>query len=145
MCSVGTWPTLTETCQDVAAKPTLSRPDKSSAAAGPRPGIGGVLALGCGVADRQRAERVDHHGVLIRARLADRRLDTARLRTVDESGRMERDRPDLDASAFARHELALRVEQHLVAVDVGMVVRRGARLRVVVEQPRHARTHDEAR
>src|SRR3954464_15660583 len=89
---------------------------KWSSGAGPGPGVGGVLALGCGVADRQRAERVDHDGVLVCAGLADGRLDTARLRTVDEPGRMQRDRADLDARALARHELALGVEQHLVTV-----------------------------
>ena len=46
---------------------------------------------------------------------------------------------------FARHEGALDVVQHLVRVHVGVVVRGGNGLRMVVEQPRHEGADYEAR
>ena len=42
---------------------------------------------------------------------------------MHEAGRVVRDRSDADARAGPAHEVAGRVEQHLVAVDVGVVVR----------------------
>ncbi len=53
----------------------------------------------------------------------------AGLRTVGEPRRVQRDRPLLDARTLARHEVAAGVEDHLVGVDVGVVVRRRDRHR----------------
>ena len=44
------------------------------------------------------------------------------LGAVDEAGRVHRDRPHADARPGPAHEVARRVEDHLVAVDVGVVV-----------------------
>ena len=55
--------------------------------------------------------------------------------TVNEAG------PD----APARHEVAFHVVDDFVGIDVGVVVRRRNRERVVVEQARHERAHHEAR
>ena len=56
-------------------------------------------------------------------------LAAARLRSVDEPGRVEADRPDADARPRPAHEVAVGVEQHLVGVDVGVVVRHLHRVR----------------
>ena len=88
-------------------------------------------------------ERVEHHRDLAGAVDAVAALAAARLRAVDEAGRVQADRPDADARAGAAHEVAVRVEQHLVGVDVGVVVRHLHRVRVEVEQAGHERAHDE--
>ena len=53
-----------------------------------------------------------------------------------------RDRPVLDP--LPAHELARRVEEHLVGIDVAVVVRRRDRLRMEVERPRAERADHES-
>ena len=55
---------------------------------------------------------------------------------------MDCERAALDS--LARHEVALDIVEDLVRVDVGVVVGRGNRLRVVVEQAGNERTDDES-
>ena len=58
---------------------------------------------------------------------------------------VQRDRPGLDPGSLARHEVAVHVEDDLVAVDVGVVVRRRDRFWVIVEQTGHERAHHHVR
>ena len=75
------------------------------------------------------AERVDHHRVPPRSgRCSSDGFDAARLGAVDEPGRVQADRTRADARPGSAHEVAGRVEEDLVAVDVGVVVRHLDRL-----------------
>src|SRR4051812_45426980 len=65
------------------------------------------------------------------------------MRTVRNAVGMNRHRCRLDAAP--RHEVALHVINDLVRIDVRVVVRRGYRERVIVEQTRNKRAHDESR
>ena len=93
----------------------------------------------------QRTERVHHHRELFGPRLLHGRLDAPRLRTVNESGGCHEIEPDADPRAGAAHEVARGVEQHLVGVDVRMVIRNLRGFGMEVVGPRHERAHDEAR
>ena len=97
------------------------------------------------LAQVQRAERVDHDGQLVEVLGADRPLGRAGLRAVGEAGRVQRDRALLDAGAAAGLVVAAGVEQHLVGVDVVVVVRHRDRQRVVVDLARHERADHEVR
>src|SRR5581483_7116921 len=102
---------------------TSSSSCAESALAGPGPG---VVRVGDATRRRgreQRPERVDHHGELLGPRLLHGRLDAAGLRSVHEARRVPGDRPGTDAGAGPAHEVTRGVEDDLVAVHVGMVVR----------------------
>ena len=71
-----------------------------------------------------------------------RRLGASRMRAVRQPVGMVRDRAVLDA--LAAHELARRVEEHLVGIDVAVVVRRRHGLRIEVVRARAERADHEA-
>src|SRR5918995_3339646 len=83
------------------------------------------------------AERVPHHRELLGALRPEGLLDKAGLRTVGEARWVQRDRPELDPPA--RAEVARDVVDRLLALEVGVVVRDGDRLGVVVEFARAER------
>src|SRR5215468_5113419 len=114
-------------------------------AARPRPRVPGVFHRESRLAQVERSERVDHDGELVEEVDADRALDGAGLRAMREPAGVQGDRALLDARAATRLVVAARVEQHLVRVDVVMVVRDRDRPRVVVDLPRHERADDEVR
>src|SRR3954454_17721127 len=64
----------------------------------------------------QRVERVAHDGELVRLVEADALLRQAGLRAMRQAGRMQRDRPDLDA--LARAEVSGDVIDHLLRLEV---------------------------
>ena len=70
----------------------------------------------------QRTEAVHHHRELVRLLRADRRLGAARMRAVRNAVGVMRDAAELDS--LPAHELTRRVVQHLVGIDVAVVVRR---------------------
>ena len=72
---------------------------------------------------------------------AERRLGEARLRPVRQARRMERDRPDLDAAP--RAEVAGDVIDHLLRLQIRVVVRDRHRERVEVELARAERADHE--
>src|SRR5258708_32242535 len=109
----------------------------------PGPRVVGVLGRQGGRAEMEGTAGVDHDSELIGARLTDRSRDTAGRRTVGETRWGQADRAEPDACALARHEVATDVEEHLVGVDVGVVVRHGDRLRVEVEWSRAERADAE--
>ncbi len=69
----------------------------------------------------QRIEGVAHYGEHVRLVRADRLLRAAGLRTVRQAGRMQRDRADVDA--LARAELAGDVRDHLLRLEIRVVIR----------------------
>ena len=73
--------------------------------------------------DVQRTERIHHHRQLVGVLGADARLGASRVGTVRQPVGVVRDGAVLDA--LAAHELARRVEEHLVGVHVAVVVRCG--------------------
>src|SRR4051794_28647023 len=81
----------------------------------------------------QRVEGVAHDRELVCLLHADRLLREARLRPVRQARRMERDRADLDA--LPRPEVAGDVIDHLLRLQVRVVVRDRDRKRVEVELP----------
>jgi hypothetical protein len=95
--------------------------------------------------DAERPERVEHDGHLLGPLDPYGALSAPGLRAVYETRRMVRDRSDPDAGSGAAHEVACRIEQHLVAVDVGVVVRHLHRLRMEVEVARNERADHETR
>ena len=64
------------------------------------------------------------------------------MRAVRDAVGMQRDRAELDP--LPAHELARGVVEHLVRVDVAVVVRRGHRLGMEIVRPRAERADDEA-
>src|SRR6187397_1879279 len=74
---------------------------------------------------------------------SDRLLGEARLRPVRDPGRMQRHGTDLDA--LPRRELPVDVIDHLLALEIRMVVRDRNRERIEVELPRAERADDEVR
>src|SRR6266566_573419 len=107
----------------------------------PRVGIPIVLhrdGLACEV---QRMEGVDHHRQLLGRLLADAGLDGARVWPVRDARGVHGERADVDATTA--HEIARDVVDDLVGVDVGVVVGRGNRERVVVELTRDEAADDE--
>ena len=91
----------------------------------------------------QRIERVAHHRVLVRLRHPERLLGEPGLRAVRKAGRMQRDPPDLDP--LARREVPVDVIDHLLALQVRVVVRDRHRLGVEVELARAERADHEVR
>ena len=89
----------------------------------------------------QRVEGVAHHRQLVRLGLADRLLREAGVRAVRDSGRMERHRADLDPAP--RAEVPGDVIDHLLRVQVRVVVRDRDRQRVEVELARAERADHE--
>src|SRR4051794_18716938 len=89
----------------------------------------------------QRVERVAHHGELVGLVHPDRLLGKPGLRPVRQPRRMERDRSDLDA--LARAEVAGDVIDHLLRLQVRVVVRDRHREWVEVELPRAERADHE--
>ncbi len=89
----------------------------------------------------QRVERVAHDRQLARLVQPDRLLGEPRLRPVRQPGRMQRDRADVDA--LPRAEVAGDVIDHLLALQIRMVVRDRDRERVEVELARAERADDE--
>src|SRR5262249_46317856 len=73
--------------------------------------------------------------------LADAGLGRAGVRAVRQAAGVQRDAALLDA--LARHEVALDIVQHLVAVDIRVIIWRRDRQRVVVELARHERAEYE--
>ena len=110
----------------------------------PRPRVVRVADVAGGPGDAQRGERVEHHGHLAGAVLRLAALAAARLRTVDEPGGVQADRTDPDARPGPAHEVTVGVEEHLVGVDVGVVVRHLHGVGTEVVQPGHERADDEA-
>src|SRR5579875_3536830 len=92
----------------------------------------------------QRRERVEHHRRLVGALGVNRSLDASRLGAVHETGRVQGERADPDAGPPAAHEAPTGVEEHLVGVDVGVVVGDLHRVGVEVERPGDEAAHDEA-
>src|SRR3569623_573362 len=88
----------------------------------------------------KRQVRVAHHRHLVRALRADRFLVRAGMRAVRNAHRMVRDRARADA--LARREVAVAVEDDLVAVHAR--VRIGARDRggAEADEPRHEAAHE---
>lgn len=85
----------------------------------------------------QRAESIHHHGEFTGFFGADAFLHRAGVRAVRNAAGVQRDLAALHV--IAAHEVAIYVIQHLVAVDVAVVVRCGDGLWVVVVEPRHKR------
>src|SRR5688500_10927466 len=112
-------------------------------APGPRPGVLRVLGLHGGGAEAERPEGVDHHRHLVGAGLADGRLHASRLRAMHEPRRAEADRAEPDARPLPGHEVAPHVEEHLVGVDVGVVVGHRHGLGMEVEEAGHERADHE--
>src|SRR4029078_3745336 len=94
------------------AAPALPRGRHLRALLVPRQRVRGVVEVSGERGELERAERVAHHGQLLGARGAEGLLDQAWLGTVREPGRVQRDRPDVDA--LARAELAVDVIDHLL-------------------------------
>ena len=108
----------------------------------PAGGVGGVVERLGRRRQRERPERVDHHRQLLGVGLADRLLGHARRRPVGDAPRVEAQRARLDAPAA--EEVAAHVVEDLVAVEVGVVVRRGDHVGPVVEPAGHERAHHRA-
>src|SRR6266511_729050 len=89
----------------------------------------------------QRMERVAHHRELVGLVHADRLLRKPRLRTMGEARRVQRDRADVHSAS--RAELAGDVIDHLLRLEVRMVVRDRHRERVEVELARTERADHE--
>src|SRR5260221_1972389 len=88
------------------------------------------------------AEGVHHDGQLVGVFRADRRLCAARMRTVRNAVRMQRDRAELDA--LPAHEFARRVVEPLVRIHVAVVVRRRNGFRMEIVGARTEGAHHEA-
>ncbi len=101
---------------------------------GPRRGVGGVVELERGLCRVQRAEGVAHDRQLVGVGGAEGLLDGARVRAVRDALGVQAHRPDVDAPA--RLVVALHVVEHLVGVEVRVVVGHRHRFRVEVEHPR---------
>src|SRR6266571_2657620 len=102
----------------------------------PRVGVLAVVELLRELRQLQRIERVAHHCELVRLVRADRLLREARLWTVRQARRM-RDRTDVDASS--RAELAGDVVDHLLRLQIRVVVRDRHGKRIEVELARTER------
>src|SRR6185312_7221213 len=89
----------------------------------------------------ERSERVAHDGQLGRLGDAEGLLGEAGLWTMWKSGRVQRDRADGDA--LSRSEVAGDVVDHLLGLEIRVVVRDRHRLRVEVELPRAERADHE--
>src|SRR5215470_2285017 len=109
----------------------------------PAKGIPFVFERGGLCRQLQWAEGIDHHRQFVGAHLADRPLVGTGMRPVRDPVWMHREGGWADA--LARHEVALHVVDDFVGIDVRMVVRRGNRERMVVEEPWDERAHHEAR
>ena len=68
-------------------------------------------------------------------------FDRARMWAVRDAARVQRNRRALDA--FAAAEVAVDVVEHLVAIDVAMVIGNGNRERMIIQLARHKRADDE--
>src|SRR5687768_4311875 len=79
-----------------------------------------IFDLERGLGDLERTEAVHHHGQLVGVLGADARFRAPRMRPVRYSIRVMRDAPELDA--LAAHELARRVVEHFVRIDVAVIV-----------------------
>src|SRR5437016_3336146 len=89
----------------------------------PRPGIVGVADGEGRVAELERTERVEHHRELLGPVDVPCELDAAGLGAVHEAGGMETHRTRRDSRSRAAHEIPARVEEHLVGVDIRVVIR----------------------
>src|SRR3954451_3252461 len=107
----------------------------------PRVGVLAVVEILRELRELERMERVAHHSELVRLVRADRFLREAGLRAVREPGRMERDRADVDAAA--RAELAGDVIDHLLGLQIRMVIRNRHCEWIEVELARAERADDE--
>ena len=107
----------------------------------PRVGVLPVVELLRELRQPQRMERVAHDGQLVRLGHPDRLLREPGLRPVRDARRMQRHGADLDP--LARPELAVDVIDHLLGVQVRVVVRDRDRLRVEVELARAERADHE--
>src|SRR5690242_15893209 len=101
-----------------------------------------VLYLQRRLGDFQRPEAVHHHRQLVGILGADARFRAPRMRPVRNSVRMMRDATKLDS--LPAHELARRVVQHFVGVDVAVIVGSRHRFGMKVVRPRAERADDEA-
>src|SRR5262245_60171789 len=81
-----------------------------------------VLDRARGARDTQWVEGVHHNSQLLGAGLANAALRRAGVRPMRQAARMQRDAALLNASA--RHEIALDIIEHLVAVHIRVVVGR---------------------
>src|SRR5687767_11088563 len=108
----------------------------------PRLVIGGILDGLRSFRDLQWAETVHHHRELVRVFRSDARFGTARMRTMRNAVRMMRDASELDS--FPAHELARRVVQDFVGVDIAVIVWSGDRFRMKIVRPRTERADDES-
>src|SRR4051795_7130545 len=90
---------------DTCIRPSSAPPARMSvvdpALPVPGPGVSGVLDREGGLAEIQRPECVNHDGQLVEELGADRPFHRTRLGAVREAGRVQRDRPLLDARAPA--------------------------------------------
>src|SRR6476619_2793615 len=86
----------------------------------PRAEVLAILDVERVAADVEWMERVEHHGELVGARGAERRLRPTRMRSMRHAIWMERDRTVLDA--LPAHELRACVIDHLVRHPVREVV-----------------------
>src|SRR6188474_1987940 len=107
------------------------------------PGVGiALVVVGNRLAgDPERMERVEHHRELLRLLRPDGCLGGPWMRSVRDPRRMERERADLDAAPA--HEVPVHVVEHLVRIDVRMVVRHRQGVGVIVVETRHERADDE--
>src|SRR5579859_3036650 len=95
-------------------------------------GVGGQL---------QRVECVHHHGQLFGALRAQALFHRARMRSVWNATRVQRNRANLDA--FTSTEVAAHVIDHLVRVNVAVIVWHWHREWVVIQLARTERADDE--
>ena len=112
-------------------------------------GPGEVVALGAGGAggrgDPERPERVDHHRHLLGAVASSERSRLPGCGPCTKPAGWNVIEPTPMPLPGPAHEVAVGVEEHLVGVDVGVVVRHLHRVGVEVERPGHERADDEAR
>src|SRR5258705_10901577 len=108
----------------------------------PRLVIVGIFDCECGLRDLERSETIHHHCQLVGVLGADARLRAARMRTVRNSIGVVRNAAELDS--LAAHELTRRVIQHLVRIDVAVIIRSGNCLRMEIIGTRAERADDES-
>jgi hypothetical protein len=87
------------------------------------------------------AESIDHHRQLAGLFGADALFHRAGVRPMRDAAGVQGDHAPLHV--LAAHEVAIHIVEHLVAVDVAVVVGRRDGQRVVIVQARHERADDE--
>src|SRR5690606_36544520 len=112
---------------------TTSATVRAGGRPGPGPGVLLVLDRQRGLAQLEWPEGGDHDRQLVHEVEPARALRRAELGAVGEPARVQQDRALLDPGAAPRLVVAAGVEQHLVGVDVVVVVRHRDRQRVVVD------------